>query len=749
MYNSGPMQTPIEQALQTAVAHHQAGRLVEASQIYQQVLAVHPNHPDALHLLGLLSRRAGNGPMALSLLKQAVLINPNQAEYRNNLGITLLELGQVDDAIAQFEAAVRLAPTYAEAYSNLGSAQLRRNNAEAAAAAFAQAIHLRPNLFEPRLGFATALRDNGRLTESIAAFQQTIAIRPDVAQAHIELGHLLNRVGDTEAAIESYRRAVQVAPRHVDAFNSLGNALAALERFSEAEAVFRSALEIDPNSSAVWNNLGNLFRVQARDDEALAAYQRALAIDPNLGPAFSNLGNVLKDRGKIADAIVALRRAVELDPANPAIHSNLVYAACFDPNQDAQQILAEATRWADRHEAPLLAAHRPHDNDRDPDRKLRIGYVSADFRDHVIGRNVLPILEHHDRGAFEIHCFSSLAHHDAKTQEFKAAAHRWHECAMLSDRELAQKVRAEKIDILVDLTLHISGNRLIVFAEKPAPVQITWAGYPGTTGLRSIDYRITDPYVDPPGQTDANYSEKSIRMPHSFWCYRPMPAAPEVNPLPALSAGFVTFGCLNNSSKATEPALKLWSEVLRAVPGSRLVMLASEGSLRRDITGYFKHREIDPHRIGFVGPAKPDAHLHRFHLLDICLDPLPYTGHTTTLDALWMGVPVVTLSGHTSLARGSVTALTNVGLQDLIAVTPDQYIAIAMTLAANPAKLSHQRQTLRPRMHSSPLCNPQQFTTDLEAIYRQAWQTWAQNNLQPKPPEIKTGSGTVFISDEC
>jgi protein O-GlcNAc transferase len=489
--------------------------------------------------------------------------------------------------------------------------------------------------------------------------------------------------------------------------------------------VFRSALEIDPNSAATWNNLGNLFRVQAKMDSALAAYQRAIAINPNLAAAHSNLGNTLKDRGKLTEAIAAMRTAVQWDPSAPTLHSNLAYAVCFDPDYSAGQILAEASGWAGRHEAPLLSSHRPHDNNRDPNRKLRIGYVSGDFRDHVIGRNVLPILEHHDRDAFEIHCFSQVVKPDARTLEFQAAADRWHSCAMLTDPELAEKIRGEKIDILVDLSLHLSGNRLTTFARKPAPVQITWAGYPGTTGLKSIDYRITDPYVDPPGETDAFYSEQSVRMPHSFWCYRPMPGTPEINPLPALAAGFVTFGCLNNSSKVTEPPMKLWSEVLKTVQKSRLLMLASEGSLRSEIVVFFQRYDIESSRIAFVGPSKPSEHLQRYHLIDICLDPLPYTGHTSTLDSLWMGVPVVTVSGKTSVARGSVTALSNVGLKQLIAFTADQYVEIAGRHAGDLPRLSQLRCELRQRMQSSPLCNERQFTHDIEAIYRQAWKKWA------------------------
>jgi predicted O-linked N-acetylglucosamine transferase (SPINDLY family) len=539
-----------------------------------------------------------------------------------------------------------------------------------------------------------------------------------------------------EPAKSMKRPALSAAEKaRVTALNTLGISLLGQERFSESEQAFASALLIDPRCGPVWNNLGNLYRVQAKADEAAAAYRRAIDCDPKQAAAFTNLGNVLRDLGKLPEAMAALRRAVELNPGSPAIHSNLAYAACFDPACDARAILDHAAAWAQRFETPLLATHRPHGNIPDPDRRLRIGYVSADFRDHVVGRNVLPILEAHPRDAFEVHCFSSTMPHDDQTAAFTVCVDGWHECAAMDDAQLAEAIRAEQIDILVDLSLHLAGNRLAVFARKPAPVQITWAGYPGTTGLQSIDWRITDPQLDPvegnnAGGTGLFYSEKSIRLPSSFWCYRPMTGTPEVNALPAVDGGFITFGCLNNPAKVSERALELWSKVLAAVSGSRLLMLAPEGSRRREVTDFFSRAGIEASRIGFVGPTKPSEHMRRYHRVDICLDPLPYTGHTTTLDGLWMGVPVITLPGVTSLSRGSITGLVHVGLADLVADSPEEYVAIASRLAGDLPRLSQLRNSLRDRMKASTLCDEQRFTADLEAVYRQVWKEWIKNRKE-------------------
>jgi predicted O-linked N-acetylglucosamine transferase (SPINDLY family) len=379
----------------------------------------------------------------------------------------------------------------------------------------------------------------------------------------------------------------------------------------------------------------------------------------------------------------------------------------------------EARAWAERFQRPLLHFHPRHEDEREPKHRLRIGYVSPDLRDHVVGRNVLPIFEQHDHHAFEIHAFSLAAKGDESSAPFRMACDHWHECAGLSDDAIAHLILKNKIDILIDLSLHMQGNRLGVFARKPAPVQATWAGYPGTTGLSSIDFRITDPYLDPPGETDACYSERSIRLPHSFWCYRPSKKAPDVNPLPAIENGSITFGCLNNFSKINSYTLTIWSELLRTVRDSKLVVLCPSGSVRSEFSDSFETKGIDRQRLRFAD--RGDRYFHHYHDIDICLDPLPYTGHTTTLDALWMGVPMVTLRGNTSVARGSVTALSNTNLVDLIARTSDQYASIAQNLAGDLNRLTSLRNELRNRLQSSPICDEAGFTRNLENAFREMW----------------------------
>jgi protein O-GlcNAc transferase len=686
------MRLTLNQALATAIDHHQAGRWVEASQLYRHILVEDPDHPDALHLLGLLARRAGDERLASQLIQKAISIRPGHPEYHNSLGIGLMNLAKPGEAAVAFRQAIRHAPDLAEAHYNLGN----------------------------------ALRQLEDLSGAIEAFQLTVQLRPEIALAHAQLGELLCGQGEIEAGITALQHSLQLAPDKIETLMHLGNALASRGKLVEAESAFGRITGIRPDSPAGWTNLGNILRIQARLDEALRAYQRAIDIDPNFSAAYTNMGNALKDQGLIEEALVAFEKAVRLNPDAPEIHSNLVYATCFSPHCNALQLLNTARCWADRFERPLLASHRPFAIDVKAVRPLKVGYVSMDFRNHVVGRNVLPVLENHDRRQFEIHCFSLVPVPDALTQRFVLAADRWHECAALDAASLAEKIRSERIDILIDLSLHMEGHRLLTFARKPAPVQVTWVGYPGTTGLTSIDYRLTDPYLDPPGTCDEFYSEQSVRLPNSFWCYRPIEQSPEVSPLPAIAAGYITFGCLNNFAKVSGITLRLWARLLAKTPISRLLILCPSTTARNNTLNVFQTYNIANQRIEFVDMTTPQEHMYRYHRIDLSLDPLGYTGHTSTLDSLWMGVPVVTLPGNTSVSRGSVTALSNVGLTDLIADDAERYVQIASAVSVDVPRLEMLRSQLRPRMRASPLCDEKTFTRELESAYHLMWKDFAE-----------------------
>jgi protein O-GlcNAc transferase len=394
----------------------------------------------------------------------------------------------------------------------------------------------------------------------------------------------------------------------------------------------------------------------------------------------------------------------------------------FDPAYSPEQIHAEHAAWGRTLELAIPAASA-HVNDRSPDRPLRIGYVAPYFRNHVVGHNLLPLFRRHDRSRFEIYCYSDTRSPDDVTALFRQFANVWRDTTKLSDADLAAQVSQDRIDVLVDLVMHLEGVRLGMFARKPAPIQVTWMAYPGSTGLTRMDYRFTDPVLDPPDQTDHLYSEQSVRL-ESFWCFESPANSPAVRPPPMEKNGYVTFGCLNNFGKVNDAVLDLWREILAAVPDSRLVLLAPKGK----VTGGVREKlGVAPARL--IGLPRESRHkyFNYYHRIDLALDPFPYTGHSTTLDGLWMGVPVVTLSGQTVVARGSLSILSNVGLPELAVKNKADYVALAVALARDPDRLRELRSGMRARLERSVLMDAGRFTQQAESAYRAIWRKWCHS----------------------
>ena len=599
------------------------------------------------------------------------------------LGKALQQAGRKQEALAAYARAIEQRPDYANAYTESGIILQETGAFTEAAQAFRQALTQRPDKSEAHYNLAGALKDSGQLAEAISEYQHAIALKPDFAEALNNLGTAYQDQGLNEAAIEAFRQAITLRPDFIEALYNLGNAS---------------------------RDAGLL-------DEAIDAYRRVLALNPRHAFASNNLANALKDAGRLDDAIACYRRAVELHP-EAWIHSNLLYTLHFHPSYNPRRLYEEHIRWNQAYARPLASQIRPHRNDRKPDRRLRVGYVSAHFTHHPVGRFLLPLLEHHDHEAFQIFCYSDVRRPTPATARHRACADVWREAGGLADEQLAQAIRDDQIDILVDLAMHMEGSRLLVFARKPAPVQITYLAYCGTTGLETMDYRLTDRWLDPPGSDESCYSERSLRLSRTYWCYQPPEPCPDPGPLPALAAGYITFGCLNNYCKVTDLTWSAWADLLGRAPGSRLIVHALHGSHRRRASDFLAARGIDPDRLEFVGLLPLDAYFRQHQRIDIALDPFPYPGGTTTCDALWMGVPVVTLAGQTAVSRAGLSILSNVGLPELVAGTTDEYVRIASHLAIDLPRLSNSRSTLRDRMRSSPLMNPTAFSRDIEAAYR-------------------------------
>jgi predicted O-linked N-acetylglucosamine transferase (SPINDLY family) len=714
----------LQQQLEIGWSHHQAGRLAEAERIYRRILTEKPDYADAMHLLGMLAGQIGQIDAAADLIRKAIRLQPTSAEAHSNLGYVLAAKGLLDEAIASYREAIRLKPDFAGAYNNLGNALKSCGKVDDALASYQEATKLKSDFAEAHNNLGVLLAETGKLEEAVASYREAIRLKPGYAEAQNNLGNALEKLGQSEEAMACYRQAISLKPDLAEAHNNLGFALAGKSQFSEAIIEYRHATRLKPHYAEAHNNLGNVFRNKGQPDEAIACYQQGISLKPDFVEARSNLGNVLAEVGRFRPAIDSYRQALLLKPDYAVAHSNLVFLLHYQPDYDAGMLFDELRLWNDQHAKPLATRILPHANNRDPERRLRIGYVSPDLRDHVVGRNLLPLFREHDHDQVEVFCYTNSFQGDGITQQIKQCSDGWRVIAGRSNAQAVEMVRQDQIDILVDLALHSASNRLLVFAQKPAPVQATFAGYPGSTGLDTIDYRLTDPYLDPPGLNDRFYSETSIRLTNSFWCYDAANTKLDVNPLPAQTRDYFTFACLNNFCKVNEPVLKLWARVLRRVEHSRLIMLCPEGSHRQALLEIFQREGVQPDRIELAASRPRSRYFEIYHRIDLALDTFPYNGHTTSLDSFWMGVPVVTLVGKTVVGRAGLSQSTNLGLPEVVAHTPEQFVEIAAGLAENLPRLAELRRTLRRRMQESPLLDASGFARSIESSYRQMWRHW-------------------------
>jgi protein O-GlcNAc transferase len=725
-------QSEIEKTFASALRHHQAGQLAQARALHEQILAAEPTHAGALHYLGVIAYQSGDLQSAVDLMRRAIALRPGYAEAYNNLATILREMGQAPEAVAAARRAIELKPDYFEGFNTLGNALRDDGQAEEALAAYRRAVALRGDSAAAHNNLGNALRDVGRLEEAAASFARAAALRPDFALGHQRLGDALAEMGRAAEAIAAYRRAIALKADYSEAWNNLGLVLRSAGQTGEAAAAFARAAALRPDFAEAFSNLGMVLRDAGKLDEAIAACRRAIALRPDFAEAHVNLGIALRAQGESSQAIAEYRQAMQLKGDYPQAHSNLVYAMHFDPQYHAAAIAQEQANWNRQYAEPLKGLIKPHENSRDPDRRLRIGYVSPDFREHPVGRFMAPLLSHHDRKQVEVFAYAAVRVVDAMTARLREHVDVWHDTVGLSDQRVAERVREDRIDILVDVTMHMADNRLLVFARKPAPVQVTYLAYCSSTGLTTMDYRLSDPYLDPPGRDESIYSERTIRLPRSYWCYEPMTGISDERGPISDDRGFVTFGSLNNFAKVSGAALSAWMELLRNVPESQLLLHANEGSHRQRVADRLGEHGIDPGRVRFAGFMAAQEYFALYRQIDIALDTFPYGGGTTTCDALWMGVPVISLAGKTGVGRGGVSILSNLGLGELVADSPQMYVRIAEELGKDQDRLSNLRSTLRQRMEKSALMDAPGFARDVEAAYREMWRETIASELGAK-----------------
>lgn len=691
--------------LNQLVALFNGGHYAEVEIKTRELLENEPKSGFAWKILGATLQIQGKD--SLHAMKMAATLLPDDPDAHSNLGITLRNLGQLEDAVASCRRAVQIKPDFAEAHNNLG----------------------------------IALQDTGKLEEAVASYRRALEIRAGYAEAHNNLGMALGKIGKMEEAVTSYRRALQINPNFAQAYYNLGIAMQELDYQEAAAENYRRALQIKPDYADVYGNLGKALLGLGQVDEAVASYRQARELKSGDAIAHTNLGMALWTTGQHSEAVACFRRALEIKPEYIEAYHSLLMTLQYIPGTSQDRLLELHKGFGEQFEEPLRQYWTAHSNSPVIEKRLKIGYVSGDFRWHSVSYFIESILANHDKTNFEIFCYSNSKQQDSFTSRVIAESDHWIPCFEMSDDQLAQRIRSDGIDILVDLAGHSAMNRLLTFARKPAPVQITYLGYPNSTGLRAMDYRLTDSYTEPDG--DRYYTEKLIRLPDSMWCYRPKENMPSVSPLPALVNGYLTFGSFNNFNKISSECIKLWAALLRNLPASRLLMVTvPEGALRDQLKEQFKEHGVAADRIDFFGMLPLPEFQRKLQQVDITLDPFPVNGATTTCESLWLGVPVLTLVGDRFLSRAGLSVLSAAQLPEFAAATSEDFLKMSVLLANDLPRLAELRAHLRERLIRTPLFDQRKFTHDLESIYRDVWREYALQSRTPEIAEVQTSTAS-------
>ncbi|MCC6197772.1 MAG: tetratricopeptide repeat protein [Burkholderiales bacterium] len=700
---------------------------------------------EALRLIeeGNAIEDAGRFAEALARYERAIAMAPQLARGHLNRGNVLLAMGDASGAVAAYSAALSIEPHSAGVHFNLGNAYVRLGRQPSALAAYGRALELKPDFVDAELAIGNAMADAGRLDDAAESYRRALSIAPNFAHSHYNLGLVLQTLGRLDEAVASHRRATEIDPSLASAHYHLGLALRESGRLEDAVHSLRQATSLRPDYIEAHYNLSAPLRSLGKLDEAEASLRRVLELDPVHVHAHAGLGMVLEDAMRLADAQTSYRRALSIDPDFLPAHNGLLFCISHDEAVDSAALVAAHRKFGQRF-AELGERRAHHANGRDPGRILQVGFVSGDLRSHAVASFVEPIVAALARSpALALHAYYNWPAEDAITARIRALIRHWHPICGLPDDELALRIAADRIDILVDLSGHTGANRLLTFARKPAPVQVSWIGYPGTTGLAAMDYYLGDPHFLPPGQFDAQFVERIVYLP-AVAPFRPLESAPAVNPLPAAWRGYVTFGSFNRSSKLSRSVIALWSRVLRDLPEARLLVAGMpQHADPATLIDWFEAQGVSRTRLRFHGRCDIATYLRLHHEVDLCLDTYPYTGGTTTVNALWMGVPTLTVAGPTPASRQSAAMLGHAGLADFVATGVEDFAAKAVRWAGDPARLARLRAGLRARIEQSTLRQPEVIAAGIERAFRMMWQRWCAG----LPPETLNVSGAHEAED--
>jgi predicted O-linked N-acetylglucosamine transferase (SPINDLY family) len=709
-------------------AHARFGRPEAAVVAYRSAISLNPDFVDAEVALGAALEDLGQLDDAVSSYRRALVLKPDYAEVHSNLGNTLTKLGRMDEAIASYRRVVALSPHRADAYNILGRMLQAQGRPDDAVVNFRRAAEIDPNYADAHCNLGNVLHEIGRQDEAVACYRRALEIRPDSAELLSNLGNALRQLGRFDEAVRSLHRAREIKPGIAAIHLNLGNVLLDIGKLHGAAKSFRRSLEIDPAHADAHCNLGNALYGLGLLNDALACYRRAIEVEANHVLAHANLGNTLSAIGRADQAVASYREALRLDPDYATAQSNLLFSLNYRTDQDGAAMLAEARRYGDvvaRKARPFTA----WPNVPDPTRRLRVGFVSGDLRNHAVGyftEGVLAALASKAADRMELFGYPTHFVNDAFTQRIKTSCRGWHPAVHLSDEAFAQRIRDDRIDILIDLSGHTEHNRLSMFAWKPSPVQATWLGYFATTGVATIDYFIADPLTLPESE-EAHFTEAIWRLPDTRLCFSKPDVEAEVGSLPALGNGYVTFGSFNRLAKMNGDVVAQWARVLAAVANSRLLLKSAsfnERSAQLDVVGRFAAHGIPSERLTLEGSDSLAGFLAAYHRVDVSLDPYPYTGGATSVHSLWMGVPVLTLAGETFVSRQGLGLLMNAGLPDWVATSPEEYVARAIAHTSDLHRLASLRQGLRSQVLSSPIFDTARFAEHFATALEGMWRRW-------------------------
>jgi protein O-GlcNAc transferase len=692
-------------ALKKALAYQSSGRLGDAERLFRSVLQSQPHNSVANYGLGVLALKQGKVRTAIPFLNVAVNADQHQEVYWCTFAEALIEAGALRDARTVIDKAVLLG----HSGPLVGSLPVQLKYGE---------MHQ----------LALQHHEAGRLADATQGYTEILASDPFHVDSLHMLGVIAMQTSQFELAVDLIKEAIRLRGSVASFHCNLGNALDSLGRFDEAIRAFNEALKLNPSDFDAHNNLGTALLNSGRLDAAITSFVHAAKINPDHAVPHNNLGDAFKAKINMRSAIESYEKSTRLDPGFLEAYSNLIVALVYASEFPASELVNRAREFDAKFAAPVLR-QRPFSNVVDADRRLRIGFVSGDFRKHAVSYFFEPLLAHLDRGQLEVFGYYSNSVEDAMTARLNDSFDHWRNIRALDDDAAADLIEADKVDILVDLSSHTGANRLLVFARKPAPVQVTWLGFSATTGLQAIDYRITDVHAEPVGLTEHLNVETLWRLPRIFCCYQGADPAPAViDHPPKDDNGYVTFGCLNAYIKLTDPVLALWARVLARLPDARLMLEIfglEETTFRAEVEARLAKCGLPLDRLLLV-PRSPANQFVLYNQIDIALDPFPSNGGTTSMDTLWMGVPLVTLAGDRFSSRMGVTILTNAGLSELIAADEAQYVEIAAALASDDGRLRSLRHNLRERVMQSPLMDQAAFARDMEAAYRGMWKIWCE-----------------------